>query len=66
MNNKRNKKNIWRKYGPRKGWGQGTHFLSMGRDVPTKGVLFSESVWNGERGWCSIVQSLGRDSDIPV
>ena len=24
------------------------HYISMGRDVPTKGVLFSESVWNGD------------------
>ena len=26
---------------------RGTHYISMVRDVPTKGVLFSESVWNG-------------------
>ena len=24
-----------------------THYISMGRDESTKGVLFSESVWNG-------------------
>ena len=23
-----------------------THYISEGRDVPAKGVLFSESVWN--------------------
>ena len=28
-------------------WGRGTHYISMGRDMLTKGVLFSESVWNG-------------------
>ena len=50
MNNKRNKKNIWRKYGPGKGWGRGTHFLSIGRDVPAKLVLFSECVWIGDGG----------------
>ena len=31
---------------PGMGWG-GTHYISMGRDVRTKGILFSESVWNG-------------------
>ena len=28
-------------------WGGGNHYISMGKDVLTKGVLFSESVWNG-------------------
>ena len=33
----------------RKGCGKGdTHYISMGRDVLTKAVLFSESVWNGD------------------
>ena len=41
----------------------GTHSLSMGRDVLTKGVLFSESFWNGV---CFIVNNLGKDSNIPV
>ena len=30
------------------GWGGGgVHYISMGRDVRTKGILFSESAWNG-------------------
>ena len=32
--------------------GGGTHYLSMGRDVPTKGLLFSKSVWNGDVFHC--------------
>ena len=27
-------------------WGWGTHYISMGREMPTKGVLYSEFVWN--------------------
>ena len=27
------------------GGGGGTHHISTGRDVPTKGILFSESLW---------------------
>ena len=29
------------------GGGVGNTHISMGMDVPTKAVLFSESVWNG-------------------
>ena len=25
-----------------------THYISMGREMPVKGDLFSESVWNGD------------------
>ena len=28
----------------------GTHYISMGRDVLTEGVLFSASVWKGVGG----------------
>ena len=42
--------------------GGGTHYISMGRDVPTKGVLFSVS---GTKV-CFIVKNLGRDSNILV
>ena len=39
------------------------HYINMSKDVPTKGVLFAESVWNG---MCFIVKYLGRDSNITV
>ena len=32
-------------FGP-SGCSRGTHFISVGRDVSIKGVLFLESVWN--------------------
>ena len=34
------------------GGGGGTHYTSMGREVLTKVVLFSESVWNGDVFHC--------------
>ena len=37
---------MWFK-GEGRGGGWGTHYISMGKDVLTKGVLFSESVWSG-------------------
>ena len=43
--------------------GGGTYFVSMGKDVPSKGVQFSESVWDR---LYSIVQILGMGSNIPV
>ena len=46
------------------GLGGGTHCISMGWDVPTKGVLFSVCL---ERGLCFIVKkNLGSYSNIPV
>ena len=53
------------------GMGAGdTHYISMGRDVPTKDVLFSKSVWNGVGGGGGVEgvfhsHNLGRDSNIP-
>ena len=38
-------------YDPAPGMGC-THYISMGRGVLTKGVLFSESVWNGGMFHC--------------
>ena len=29
------------------GWWRTSHYISMGRDVLTKEILFSASVWNG-------------------
>ena len=48
-------------------WGEGggavTHYISMGRDVPTKGVLFQILFGMGVH---VIVKNLGRDSCITV
>ena len=43
-------------------WG-GTFYVSVGKDVPPKGVQFSESVLDNGN---SIVQILGRGSNMPV
>ena len=45
------------------GWCVDTHYISIGKDVLTKGILFSESVWTGP---CFIVKNLERNSNIPV
>ena len=41
----------------------GTYYISMGRDVSTKGSYF-QSLSGTEV--CFIVKNLGRDSNIPV
>ena len=46
------------------GQDENTYFVSVGRDVPPKGVQFSESVWDGGIFHCT--KFLGRGSNIPV
>ena len=48
------------------GGGVGTHYISMGRDVLTVRVLFSELSGTEVRGWGVIVKNLERDSNMPV